>query len=207
MTQFKKRGGLFLLLDAPSSEIANITVLDQPTVDNEGFSRGRSVAAAVGCWLLALQRHFYGTSTALQWKFNGTSMELQWNFNNGNSVGSNILVSSDWKSKLNIEIDWMFTKSAPRLNQSFLKHPKHFFGELFKQVWNLATVLSKRHTHQKTVHLASEPFFFYRFSFFQYFALALNNHLTPKKKAQYGNKFSFKLFNCSCLKYSENYFS
>ena len=39
-------------------------VLDQPTVDNGGGSRGRSVAVAVGCW------HFDGTSAALQRHYN-----------------------------------------------------------------------------------------------------------------------------------------
>ena len=32
-------------------------VLYQPTVDNEGVNRGKVVAAAVGCWLLALKRN------------------------------------------------------------------------------------------------------------------------------------------------------
>ena len=42
------------------------TVLDQPTVDNGGVIRGRSVLwlLAVGCWLLALPWHFNGTSMA-----------------------------------------------------------------------------------------------------------------------------------------------
>ena len=52
------------------------TVLDQPTVDNGGVSRERSVAAAVGCWhfnssSIALQPHFNCTSTTLQIKLNG----------------------------------------------------------------------------------------------------------------------------------------
>ena len=50
--------------------------MDQPTVDNGGVSRGRSVAAAVGCWLLALQRHFNGTSMALQWQHFGASIRI-----------------------------------------------------------------------------------------------------------------------------------
>ena len=33
-------------------------------MDNGGVSRGRSVAVSVGCWLLALQWLFNGTSTA-----------------------------------------------------------------------------------------------------------------------------------------------
>ena len=46
--------------------------LDQPTLDNRGVTRGRSVAAAVFCWLMAHQRHFNGTSTVFQQHFNGT---------------------------------------------------------------------------------------------------------------------------------------
>ena len=44
-----------------------MSVLDQPTVDWGGVSRGMSVA--IGCWLFALQRHFNGTSMALQRHF------------------------------------------------------------------------------------------------------------------------------------------
>ena len=40
------------------------TVLDQPTVDNGEVSRGRSMAVAVGCLLLALQRQFNGKGRA-----------------------------------------------------------------------------------------------------------------------------------------------
>ena len=39
-------------------------VLDQPTVDRGGVSRGRYVGVAVGCCLFALQRHYNGTSVA-----------------------------------------------------------------------------------------------------------------------------------------------
>ena len=46
-------------------------------VDNGGVSRGRPVAIAVCCWLLAL----LGTSMALQHYFNCISIELQWHFN------------------------------------------------------------------------------------------------------------------------------
>ena len=62
-------------------------VLDQPTVDSGGVSRRRSVAVAVGCWLLAVctslapQWHFNSTSMALKRYFNGTSTALQRNFN------------------------------------------------------------------------------------------------------------------------------
>ena len=48
-------------------------VLDQPTVDSGGVTRGRSVAVAVDCCLFALQCHFNGTSTALPQHFHGTS--------------------------------------------------------------------------------------------------------------------------------------
>ena len=51
------------------------TALDQPTVDNGGVSKRRSVAVAVGCW------HFDGTSMALQQHFKGTLTALQRNFN------------------------------------------------------------------------------------------------------------------------------
>ena len=34
-----------------------------------------------GLFLLALKRHFNGTSTALQWRLNGSSTELQRHFN------------------------------------------------------------------------------------------------------------------------------
>ena len=43
-------------------------VLAQPTVCSGGVNRGRSVAVAVGCWLVAVC-----TSTALQWHCHGPS--------------------------------------------------------------------------------------------------------------------------------------
>ena len=42
-------------------------ILTQPTVQDGGVSRGRSVAPAVGCWLLALQRYF-GSVKYQHWK-------------------------------------------------------------------------------------------------------------------------------------------
>ena len=50
-------------------------VLEQPTVDIGGVSRGRSVAMAVGFW------HFNGTSIELQLHLNATLTELHRHFN------------------------------------------------------------------------------------------------------------------------------
>ena len=43
--------------------------------------------AGEGLSLLALKRHFNGTSTALQWRLNATSKELQWHF-----IGTNFFL-------------------------------------------------------------------------------------------------------------------
>ena len=65
MTQLKK-GGSFLPM-----RLLNCAALNQPTVDSEGFSRGRSVAVTGGCWFFAFKLHFNGTSTALPENFQG----------------------------------------------------------------------------------------------------------------------------------------
>ena len=53
-------GGRFCTLGSLFPRSLKRLDLDQPTVDNGGFSRGRSVAAAVGCC------HFNSTLMALQ---------------------------------------------------------------------------------------------------------------------------------------------
>ena len=65
---FQKRGILFCL------RLLKRAVLDQPTVDSGGVSRGRSVAMVVGCWLFAFQWHFISPSMALPQHFHGTYM-------------------------------------------------------------------------------------------------------------------------------------
>ena len=82
-------------------EIVKRAVLDQPTMDNEGVSRGRAVA--VGCWYFnatsaALQGHLNSTSTALQQHFNGTSTALQWHFN-GIGIGISASIPVDRESQ------------------------------------------------------------------------------------------------------------
>ena len=72
-TIYKKKGVHFCTLGSLFPRLLKRTVLDQPPVDNGGVSSGRSVAVAVGYWLLALQWPFNGTSMALQWHFNITS--------------------------------------------------------------------------------------------------------------------------------------
>ena len=76
ITQFSKKkghfcegGGCFFL------RLLKHMVLEQPTVDIGGVSRGRSVAMAVGFW------HFNGTSIELQLHLNATLTELHWHFN------------------------------------------------------------------------------------------------------------------------------
>ena len=64
-------GGIFFYLAVPFSDIAKIYGLDHPTVDNGEIISGRSVAAAIGCWLLGPQQHFNGTAMALELHFNG----------------------------------------------------------------------------------------------------------------------------------------
>ena len=76
MTQFKKRGGLFLGLGVLFPRLLKRTVFDQPTVDNGGVSRGRSAAVAIGT-SMALQWQFNSTSTAIQWHINGNSTAIQ----------------------------------------------------------------------------------------------------------------------------------
>ena len=66
ITQFSKKGGSGFFFQ----RLLKRAVLDQPTVDSGGVSRGRSVAVAVGCL------HFNGTSTALPRHFHGTSTVL-----------------------------------------------------------------------------------------------------------------------------------
>ena len=61
MTQFDKKVGILIF----SLRLFKRVVFDQPTVDNWGVSRGRSVAVAVGRWPFALQWHFNGTSLTL----------------------------------------------------------------------------------------------------------------------------------------------
>ena len=73
---FQYRGVRFLTLGSLFLRLPKRMVLDQPTVDNGRVSRGRSVATAVGCWLLngpsmALQKHFNRISTVLQRQKNG----------------------------------------------------------------------------------------------------------------------------------------
>ena len=66
MTLFFSNCGPCLQLRLPFSEIEKKKkILDQPTVVDGGVSRGRSVAAAVGCWLLALQRYFNAKQTKM----------------------------------------------------------------------------------------------------------------------------------------------
>ena len=74
------------------TEIVKTHGLDQPTVDNGGVSRGRSVAMAVGCW------HFNVTSMALH----GTSMSLQRHFN-GTSMAHHTALQLHFKNKNNID--------------------------------------------------------------------------------------------------------
>ena len=71
-TIIKKRGFRFCTLWSLFLRPLKHTILEEPTVENGGVIKGRSVAVAVGCWLLALQRHINGTSTALQRHFNST---------------------------------------------------------------------------------------------------------------------------------------
>ena len=74
MTLFslQKRGFRFSFF----TRLLRRAVLDQPTVDSGGVSRGKCVAVAVGCWLCALQRHSNGTSTALLRHFTGTQKNV-----------------------------------------------------------------------------------------------------------------------------------
>ena len=71
MTQFSKKGGGHFF-----PRLLKCAVLEQPTLDSFGVSRGRSVAMAFGCWLLALQQQFNITSMALPWHFHSTSAAL-----------------------------------------------------------------------------------------------------------------------------------
>ena len=81
-TILRKKGGfLFGAGSVFFLRLLKHTDLDQPKMDNGGVSGGRSVAVAVGCWLLALQWHSNSTSRAVQRRFNVASKELQQHFN------------------------------------------------------------------------------------------------------------------------------
>ena len=85
MTQFskKKKGQVFFL------RFLKRAVLDQPTENSGGVSRGRSVAVSVGCWLFACQWHFNNTSTALPRHFYSTSTVLPRRFQGRNKIKNN----------------------------------------------------------------------------------------------------------------------
>ena len=76
ITNFSKKRGIFVGRGAVFFLILlKHMVLEQPTVDIGGVSRGRSVAMAVGFW------HFSGTSIELQLHLNATLTKLHWHIN------------------------------------------------------------------------------------------------------------------------------